>query len=91
MREFPTLAVFEHINTTELEKKSYLLHVFVAKKGEELELPSGFDNIDFKKNKNYAGWGAIFGGKGKECSNCKSKKPFHIFVNITRCLGNLNL
>lgn len=81
MREFPIFAVFENIETLKLNKHSYKLHIFLSKQGEQVEFPKSFS--EFKDCDNYAGWGAIFGGKGKECSNCKTKQPFNIIIEIT--------
>jgi len=44
----------------------------------------------FKDDKRYAGWTAIFGGRGYDCENCVKGNPVNYYVELNDALHNLN-
>eukprot|EP00939_MAST-03C_sp_MAST-3C-sp1_P001236 g1236.t1 len=91
------LAPFEHPDTgedfhcTHTFKSRDLVHVFVVKNGESDAFEPPSDTKRWSSHPNYASMGAIFGGKGNDCVNCKESKPVNVFVDISQCLARLSL
>jgi len=90
MHEEPVFAAFKNLKVLDLEYKSYMLHVFVIPKGTaEWATPEGGPTA-WRNSANYAGSGAIFGGK-KDCPNCKQREPYNVLVEIQETLTRLGL
>jgi peptidoglycan hydrolase-like protein with peptidoglycan-binding domain len=90
LNQMPSFAVFNHINIRDLNLETYQLHVFLVD-GDKLSVPPiETDPDDFHQFPNYAGMGSIFGGK-EDCSNCATRVPFSVRVNITPTLNRLDV
>eukprot|EP00486_Rosalina_sp_Unknown_P006395 CAMPEP_0201574998 /NCGR_PEP_ID=MMETSP0190_2-20130828/19872_1 /ASSEMBLY_ACC=CAM_ASM_000263 /TAXON_ID=37353 /ORGANISM="Rosalina sp." /LENGTH=900 /DNA_ID=CAMNT_0048004043 /DNA_START=34 /DNA_END=2736 /DNA_ORIENTATION=- len=87
----PTLALFRQVKVYEFESKCYQVHVYVVgkKQEEEFKEPQKSGDIDVTSD-NYAGGDAIF-GRGMECSNCMTRPPVDLIVNISKSLIKLQL
>jgi len=91
MRELPVLAVFFNVYVPNLNKKSYTVHIFLQLKSEEDPAPLPDDPEIFDTDKRYAGWTAIFGGRGTDCGNCVKGDPVNYYVNLNNTLFNLDV
>jgi len=95
MREAPVFAAFNRIEVIPLKQKSYMLHVFVIPKEElDIWMPTRSFLLApeaWPEEKNYAGCGAIFGGKAGECKNCLDRQPFSVLVEVQQTLSRLKL
>ena len=86
-----TFCLFRNIRVLPLKKKSYILYVFLipGKKTKKWNL-SDSEGGDLVKNlvsmPEFAGVGAVFGGKASECSNCRTRKPYNVFVDVTEAM-----
>ena len=96
LEEMPTLALFPDVDVVrELmskdgEMKSFNLHVFISKKGDNsFAFPQSYAGI--KANPHFAGTGAAFGGKGPLCKQCAETKPINIRVDVTATMKKLGL
>ena len=90
LRRLPTLAVFEEVDILKMNKKSYMIHCFVVPESEAAAF--AFPDLDeIFDSPHYAGNGAIFGGKGSECENCRQRDAFHVTVDISACLARQEL
>eukprot|EP01084_Bolivina_argentea_P134541 237303_1 len=91
LREAPTLVLFRQVKVYEFESKCYQIHVYVVDKDKENEFkqPTKSEEIDVRAV-NYAGGDAIF-GRGMECSNCMTRPPVDLYVNISKTLRDLNI
>ena len=87
----PTLVVFQQVKVYEFESKCYQIHVYVIDKNKENEFkePTKSGEIDVTSD-NYGGGDAIF-GRGMECSNCMTRPPVNLIVNISQTLMKLQL
>ena len=85
MRELPTLAVFEDLKPLKFAYRSYEVHVAVTKAGDPApDCDRTFDA--WTGLAGYAGSADIFGGKGAKCSNCQSRPPYPVSVEIGQAL-----
>jgi len=91
MRETPVLAVFFNVFVPNLKKKSYMVHVFLQLKSEEDPAPLPDEPENFGDDKRYAGWTAIFGGRGTDCENCVKGDPVNYYVTLNDALFNLDV
>lgn len=91
MREMPSLAVFFNIYIPDLMKKSYIIHVFLQLKSDKDPAPLPDNPEDFGEDKRYAGWTAIFGGRGTDCANCMKGDPVNYYVNLNDALFALGV
>merc|ERR1719326_2599572 len=92
LREEPVFAAFLKVRVLELNYKSYFMFVFVVPKGEAAAwTPPAGGPGDWQKHGNYAGGGAIFGGKGADCGNCVERDPYNVLVEVQDTLKRLNL
>jgi len=84
-------AAFAKVKVLELNYKSYMLHVFVLPQGtgSGWVAPAGGQEAWYN-DANYAGCGAIFGGKGSDCSNCQTREPYTVLVEVQDTLRRLN-
>jgi len=90
MRETPVVALFQNVDMMKLKKKSYAIHVFCQPKDEMDKAPALPEKeVDFAKDKRYAGWAAIFGGRGVGCHNCETGNPVNKWVVLNDALFNL--
>jgi len=89
-REKPIYAVFFNVYNPDLQKKSYVIHVFVQLKSDHERAPLPEMVEDFTDDKRYAGWTAIFGGRGYDCENCVKGDPVNYYVELNDALHNLN-
>jgi len=91
IREMPTLAVFADVEILQMGHKSYNLHVFVLPQADAETFAAPADLDEYDESPNYGGAGAVFGGKGDECTNCQTRLPFTITVDVTAALTRLGL
>merc|ERR1719461_2014568 len=91
IREMPFVALFQNVDMMKLKKKSYQIHVFCQPKDEKDPKPLPEKILDFAKDVRYAGWAAIFGGRGKGCPNCETSPPVNKWVVLNDALFNLKL
>ena len=68
--------------------KSFQIHVFVIKIDEEIVIPNNIS--EYKNCKNYAGMSAVF-CRGPGCTNCETRSPLQVFVDVTNVLNELKL
>jgi hypothetical protein len=73
LRERPTYALFKGIDLLRIGLHSYVVQVYL-----QASTP-GAPEV-------YAGSGAIFGGKGSECVNCRKGGSVNLLVDVTRAL-----
>jgi peptidoglycan hydrolase-like protein with peptidoglycan-binding domain len=82
--------LFRDIKALALKKKSYMLYVLVfpnKEKAAAWNLPSDENLVKaLVSMPEFAGIGAVFGGKGSECSNCQTRKPYNLFVDVTKAI-----
>jgi tyrosinase len=87
--------LFRDVKVLPLKKKSYMLYVLVfpnKEKASAWKLPSIETPVKtLVSMPEFAGMGAVFGGKGKECSNCQTRKPYNIFVDVTKAIQRQKL
>merc|ERR1712137_74714 len=89
VRDVPTYAVFYPVRVLETSFQSFELHVFVIPVVEsDSWVPPESLVGDLP---GYAGWGAIFGGKGDSCQNCQERGPFSVLVDISQALASQGL
>merc|ERR1719162_2845600 len=93
MRTAPVFAAFLKVHILKMNKKSYMMHVFVMPKEEVAAWvpPKDVDPDTWMDNANYGGCAAIFCGKGDECRNCNTRPPFNVLVEVQETLGRLGL
>ena len=90
LKTLPDFCLFKSVNMLALNKMSYQISVFLVPKDKADEFkcppPEEWEGSEF-----YAGNGAIFGGKGVECENCKTRKPFDVSIDVSGRLRALRL
>ena len=62
------------------------MHVFVLLPEEEENWKVSEKPEEWLEDEKFAGSGAIFGGKGKECKNCVERDPYNVLVDISDAL-----
>jgi len=91
IRELPIYAVFFNVYMPDLEKKSYTVHVFLQLNSDENQSPLPYSPEDFHNDIRYAGWTAIFGGRGTDCENCLKGEPVNYYVELNDALFMLKV
>jgi len=93
MREFPTLVLFREVDVVDLRQQSYAMHIFLApgdvddlKDVVDASQPESWSDVEY-----YAGWTALFGGKGEMCQNCRTTLPVNRTLDVTQKLRALGL
>ena len=86
MTAIPTYAVFENVMPLEMNYKSYGLYVFVLAPDTAAAWQPGAGVDEWLEQPEFAGSGAIFGGKGKECANCVERDPYNVLVDVSEAL-----
>lgn len=84
----PVTVVFDDVDIMKFNGVSYMIHVFICHKDEEIKVPH--KTQDYFDHKNHAGFTTIF-GKGLGCSGCEMRKPFKLSVNVQDTLIKLGL
>merc|ERR1719317_1363789 len=90
-REKPIYAVFFNVHHPDLQKKSYTIHVFVQLKSDTEPAPLPDLLVNFNDDERYAGWTAIFGGRGQDCENCVRGRRVNYYVELNDALHNLDV
>ena len=90
-REKPIYAVFFNVHIPDLQKKSYTIHVFVQLKSDTEPAPLPDLLVNFNDDERYAGWTAIFGGRGPDCENCVRGRRVNYYVELNDALHNLDV
>lgn len=101
----PTYCIFPRLDVIKLERKSYLLYVFVFATEAEASswdlwsddsssgVEASYGDViveSWLDLPNFAGAGAIFGGKGTECTNCRvGRNPYSVLVDVTSALSRV--
>eukprot|EP00808_Paulinella_micropora_P017961 g26024.t1 len=88
MTEKPTYAIFEDIVIMKMNLKSYMVHVFIKKKGSTLDVPE--DEEKWSDMDEHAGMAALFGGK-EGCENCVARDPFRIQIKLNKAMQRMKL
>ena len=85
----PSLCLFMGIDALALQRKSYMVYVFVLPSVAAAEewAPPGDDPEAWLAAPTFAGAAAVFGGKGSECGNCQTRPPYNVFVDVTEALA----
>lgn len=91
LRELSTFVVFEGVDGRHTDYRSYNLFVFVMRVEAVFSWTDPTTESDCMSHPAFAGLGAIFGGKGLQCSNCETRPPFNVNVDITSKLAELDL
>ncbi|KAG2434558.1 hypothetical protein HYH02_012224 [Chlamydomonas schloesseri] len=89
LREAPTLARFVDVDPVRFPGRSIALHVFVVPVEEPFRPPA--DPDDFPGLPQYGGLTGVFGGRGGECENCKTRDDIDLEVDVSEALKRQGL